>query len=77
MIKNGLKIILEMSFIKKVDENVKLVKEKFKHPLKTSEEQWNSMPEKNKKLLQFVLIAPWAIIFIVLLIVLIGILFSS
>ena len=35
------------------------------------------MPEKNKKLLQFALIAPWAIIFIVLLIVLIGILFSS
>lgn len=64
-------------FYKKVDENVKLVKEKFKHPLKTYEEQWNSMPEKNKKLLQFVLIAPWAIIFIVLLIVLIGILFSS
>ena len=36
-------------FYKKVDENVKLVKEKFKHPLKTSEEQWNSMPEKIKK----------------------------
>lgn len=64
-------------FYKKVDENVKLVKEKFKHPLKTSEEQWNSMPEKKKKLLQFVLIAPWAIIFIVLLIILIGILLSN
>ena len=35
----------------KVDENVKLIKEKFKHPLKTYEEQWNSMPEKNKKIL--------------------------
>ena len=64
-------------FYKKVDENIKLVKEKFKHPLKTSEEQWNSMPEKNKKLLQFVLIAPWAIIFIILLIILISILLSN
>ena len=62
-------------FYKKVDENVKLIKEKIKHPLNTFEEQWNSMPEKNKKLLQIVLIAPWAIIFIVLLIILIIILF--
>ena len=45
--------------------------------VKTSEEQWNSMPERDKKLLQFVLIMPWAMIFIVLLIVLIGLLLSN
>ncbi len=56
-------------FYIKVDENVKLIKEKFKHPLKTSLEQWNSMPEKKKKLMKFILIVPWLIIFIVLLIV--------
>ena len=56
-------------FYIKVDENVKLVKEKFKHPLKTSLEQWDSMPEKKKKLMKFILIVPWLIIFIVLLIV--------
>lgn len=60
-------------FYKKVDENVKLFKEKLKHPFKTSKEQWNSMSEKNRKLLKFILIAPWVLIFIVLLITLIGI----
>ena len=62
-------------FYKKVDENVKVVKEKFKHPLNTFKEQWNSMSKKNKRLLQFVLITPWVIIIIIFLIILIGILF--
>ena len=59
-------------FYKKVDEDVNLVKEKIKHPLKSYKELWNSMPENNKKLLILLLIVPWVIIFIVLLIVLIG-----
>ncbi len=63
-------------FYLKVDENVKFVKEKLRHPFKTLQEQWNSMPDKSKKLLRFVLFAPWIIIFIILFIVLMGILFS-
>ena len=64
-------------FYKKVDENIKLVKDKLKHPFKTSGEQLNSMPEKNKKLLKYILVVSWAIIFIAILIILIGILSSS
>ena len=58
-------------FYKKVDENVKLFKEKIKHPLKTSKEQFDSMSEKNKKLFLFILIAPWVVFIISLLIILI------
>ncbi len=64
-------------FYIKVDDNVKLIKEKIKHPLKTSKEQWDSMPEKNKTLLRLVIIIPLALIFIVLLIVFVGILLSK
>ena len=51
-------------FYKKVDEDVKLVKSKIFHPIKTSKEQLNSMPEKDRKLLLFILITPWALILI-------------
>ncbi len=64
-------------FYIKVDDNVKLIKEKIKHPLKTSKEQWDSMPEKNKTLLRLVIIIPLALIFIVLLIVFVGIMLSK
>lgn len=61
-------------FYNKVDENIKLVKGKFKHPFKTFSEQWNSMSEKSKKIFQFGLIALLTIIFINFLITLIVIL---
>lgn len=64
-------------YYKKVDEDVKFVKEKFKHPFKTAEEQWDSMPESRKKIMTFILIAPWALMFIFLLFVFIIILFSN
>ncbi len=61
-------------FYKKVDEDVRLVKEKFSNPLNTLEEQWNSMPATSRRLLQFFLILIFAIAFIVLLIYLISLL---
>ncbi len=63
-------------FYEKVDANVNLVKEKFRHPFKSLKEQWGSMSDKEKKLLQIIVVAPWAIIFIVLLITLINLLVS-
>jgi len=72
MKKNKIINEIRLNKIKKVDEDVNLVKEKIKHPLKSYKELWNSMPENNKKLLILLLIVPWVIIFIVLLIVLIG-----
>lgn len=49
-------------FYKKVDEDVKLVKEKLKHPLKTNKEQFDSMSTRSKRILLFILITPWVLI---------------
>ena len=62
-------------FYKKVDEDVKIFKEKIKHPLKTSIEQMNSMDPKKKKLFLFILIAPWILILLGALITLMIVLF--
>ena len=64
-------------YYKKVDENVKLVKEKLKHPLKTLREQWGSILQNNKKNLQFVLIFIFVLALIVFLEILIEILLSK
>ncbi|MBQ4584491.1 MAG: hypothetical protein IJA94_06355 [Bacilli bacterium] len=52
-------------FYKKVNNDVNFVKQKFKNPMKTWKEQWNSLALKEKKLLKFVLLAPWVMIAIV------------
>lgn len=49
-------------YYKKVDADVTFVKEKLKHPINSSKEQWNSMSEKEKKLLKFCLITPWVLV---------------
>lgn len=64
-------------YYKKIDEEVKLVKEKLKPSLKNAKEMWNAMPEKKKKFLQFVLITPWVVIFLIFLFVFIILLFSN
>lgn len=64
-------------YYRKVEEDLKIVKEALKHPIKNSVNEYNSMPKKEKKLLQFILIAPWALMFIILLIVFIILLFSN
>lgn len=53
-------------FYKKVDNDIILAKQKIKNPIQTWKEQWNSMSLKEKKLLKFILIFPWAIITIVI-----------
>ena len=64
-------------FYNKVDEDVKLVKEKMKHPMQTFKEQWNSMPKSQQTLLKFVLIAPLVIIIVVTIIILIALFMSN
>ncbi len=63
-------------FYKKVDAGVALVKEKMKHPIKTSIEQYNAMSEKEKRLMKLVIFGPWVMIFICAIFVLIILLFS-
>ncbi len=56
-----------------VDQQVQVAKASMKHPIRSSKEQWDSMSEKQKKIMKFVLIAPWVMIIFVLLFV--GIIF--
>lgn len=63
--KNWVKDNFGDEFYKMVDEQVKFAKEKMKHPIKTSKEQWDSMSDKQKKIMKFVLIAPWVMIVVV------------
>lgn len=49
-------------YYKKIDADVALIKEKLKHPLNSSKEQWNAMSEKEKKLMKFCLIMPWVLV---------------
>lgn len=52
-------------FYLKVDKDLKLVKEKLKHPVMTFKEQWASMSPKQRKLLKFIILAPWILMLIV------------
>ena len=52
-------------FYIKVDNDIKLIKQKFKNPIRTWKEQWNSMSLKEKRIMKFVLIFPWVMIIIV------------
>ena len=63
-------------FYKKVDNDVKLIKQKLINPLQSSKEQWNSMSLKQKKLMKFVLIFPWAIITIIAIIIIFILMFN-
>ena len=58
-------------FYKKVDNDVNLIKQRLKNPIKAWKEQWNSMSLKEKKLMKFILIFPWAMIAIVGIIIII------
>ena len=49
-------------FYEKVDEDIKIVKDKLNHPIKTSNELINTMPKEKKTLLMIVLILPWALL---------------
>ncbi len=55
-------------FYKKVDSDIEVAKEKISHPVKSFKEQLNELPDSKRKLLLFVLIAPWVLIVISLLI---------
>ena len=55
-------------YYQKVDEDVKMVKEKLKHPLKTSKEQLDSLSTGKRNLIKFLVIAPWIIIAVILII---------
>lgn len=57
-------------YYQKVDQDVKIFKEKMKHPVQTFKEQWADMTPKEQKTMKFVLLAPWVGIAIVLLFVL-------
>lgn len=63
--KDWVKNNFDDEFYKKVDEEVTIVKEKLKHPFKTSKEQWNELSKKEKKILKFLLIGPWIGILVV------------
>lgn len=57
-------------FYKKVDNDVNMVKQKLKHPVQTSKEQWKSMSLKEKRFMKFVLIFPFVVIIIGFIIIL-------
>lgn len=61
-------------FYKKVENDIILLKQKLKKPLKTFKEQWNSMSSNQRFLMKFVILFPWVIIVLVLLIVLLSLL---
>lgn len=67
--KNWVKNHFGDEFYKRVDEQVIAAKEKLKHPIRTSKEQWSSISDKQKKLMKFVLIGPWVMCGIIGLIV--------
>lgn len=63
--KDWVKNNFDDEFYKKVDTEVKLVKQKLKNPIKTWKEQWNSMSSKEKKIMKFILVLPWVMIIVV------------
>lgn len=49
-------------FYKKVDKDVEFTKQKLKNTKQTFKEQWNSLSPKDKKLMKFIILAPWVAI---------------
>lgn len=64
-------------YYRKVDNDVVLVKEKLKHPMKTWKEQQNSMSQTEKSMMNILIILPIIIIIIVGIIILVAFLGSN
>lgn len=64
-------------FYKKVNNDANLMKEKLKikNYVQTQKELWNSLSLKEKKFMKFVLIFPWALIFIISIIIMLAFIF--
>lgn len=57
-------------FYKKVENDVNLVKEKLKNPMKSSKELLGSLSKKEKAIIKFILIGPWILMAIACVIIL-------
>ncbi len=75
--KNWVKNNFGDAFYKKVNKDVAFVKEKLSHPIKTSIEQFESLPKEKKISLEVILITPFVLMFIGLIITLLVILISG
>ncbi len=71
--KNWVKTNFGDDFYHLVDQQVRIAKEELKHPIQTSKKQWSSLPKKKKKILIYIIVAPWVLCLLIALMV--GIIF--